>query len=145
MGQTVRDYLVPRLFTPLGIENVLWEATPQGYTLGCAGLALSTEELSRFGQLLLQQGAWNGRQLIPSAWIDYVTQKQIGTDATGDWGQGYGAQFWMCTHGAYRADGAHGQLCLVLPEAEAVIAINSAEDRMQDILDTVWEEIWPLL
>ncbi|MEK4190326.1 serine hydrolase domain-containing protein [Paenibacillus sp. FSL L8-0494] len=145
VGQTVKDYLVPRLFAPLGINNVDWETTPQGITLGCAGLQINTEELSRFGQLLLQQGKWQGQQLIPAAWIDFVTQKQIDNDGIGDWGEGYGCQFWLCSHDAYRADGAHGQFCLVVPDAQAVIAINSMEDNMQGILDTVWEEIWPLL
>lgn len=90
VGQTVKDYLLPRLFAPLGINNVDWETTPQGVTLGCAGLQISTEELSRFGQLLLQQGKWQGQQLIPAAWINFVTQKQIDNDGNGDWGEGYG-------------------------------------------------------
>ncbi|MEK5398983.1 serine hydrolase domain-containing protein [Paenibacillus sp. FSL K6-2859] len=145
VGQTVKDYLVPRLFAPLGIENIDWETTPQGITLGCAGLQINTEELSQIGQLLLQKGMWKGQQLIPAAWIDFVTQKQIENNGAGDWGQGYGCQFWLCTHDAYRADGAHGQFCMVAPDAQVVIAINSMEDNMQAILDTVWEEIWPLL
>jgi CubicO group peptidase (beta-lactamase class C family) len=151
VGQTIRDYLVPRLFAPLGIENVYWEATPHGITLGCAGLQISTEELSRFGQLLLQKGMWQGQQLIPATWIDFVTQKQIetggnaGPGAWSDWTEGYGCQFWLCSHNAYRADGAHGQFCMVIPDAQAVISINSLEDNMKEILDTVWEEIWPQL
>lgn len=56
VGQTVKDYLTPRLFEPLGIQNVQWDASPLGITLGCAGLWISNEELSRFGQLMLQKG-----------------------------------------------------------------------------------------
>ena len=145
VGETVRDYLVPRLFDPLGIHDVWWETSPLGVTLGCAGLAISTEELSRFGQMLLQRGMWQGQQLVPAAWIDLVTRKQIDNGGPADWGQGYGYQFWMCSHGAYRADGAHGQFCIVLPEREAVIAINSEEGNMQGILDGVWAEILPAL
>ncbi|OZB91081.1 serine hydrolase [Paenibacillus sp. XY044] len=143
--ETVRDYLVPRLFEPLGIRDVRWDTSPLGVTLGCTGLWISCEELSRFGQLLLQKGRWQGVQLIPEAWIGEVTRKQIDTPGTADWGAGYGGQFWMCTHGAYRADGMHGQFCVVIPDKEAVIAINSHEDDMQGILDAVWADILPQL
>lgn len=144
-GHTVKDYLVPRLFEPLGIRDVRWDTSPLGITLGCTGLYISNEELSRFGQLLLQKGSWEGRQLVPAHWIDFAASKQMETDGGGDWGQGYGCQFWMCTHGAYRADGANGQFCIVIPNRDAVIAINSDEGRMQEILDAVWAEIYPLL
>lgn len=143
--ETVRDYLVPRLFEPLGIRGVRWDTSPLGVTLGCTGLWISCEELSRFGQMLLQKGAWQGVQLIPEAWISEVTRKQIDTPGTADWGAGYGGQFWMCTHGAYRADGMRGQFCVVIPDKEAVIAINSDEDDMQGILDAVWADILPQL
>lgn len=143
--ETVRDYLVPRLFEPLGIRGVRWDTSPLGVTLGCTGLWISCEELSRFGQMLLQKGAWQGVQLIPEAWISEVTRKQIDTPGTADWGAGYGGQFWMCTHGAYRADGMRGQFCVVIPDKEAVIAINSDEDNMQGILDAVWADILPQL
>lgn len=144
-GQTVKDYLTPRLFDPLSIKDVTWETSPLGVTLGCAGLSISNEELSRFGQFLLQKGQWDGQQLVPSSWIEFVTSKQIDSSGSADWEQGYGCQFWMCTHNAYRADGAMGQLCIVIPERDAVIAVNSNEGRMQDIMDAVWAEIYPQL
>ncbi|MGN7359922.1 serine hydrolase domain-containing protein [Paenibacillus sp. SAF-054] len=145
VGETVKDYLTPRLFEPLGMHDVSWETSPLGVTLGCAGLSISNEELSRFGQLLLQKGMWEGKPLIPAEWIDFVTRKQINNQGSPDWSQGYGCQFWMCRHEAYRADGAHGQLCIVIPGKEAVIAVNSQEDNIQGILDAVWAEILPLL
>ncbi|WP_136608315.1 serine hydrolase domain-containing protein [Paenibacillus dokdonensis] len=145
VGETVKDYLTPRLFEPLGIRDVNWETSPLGVTLGCAGLEISNEELSRFGQMLLQKGQWEGKQLVPADWIDFVTRKQIANQGSPDWSQGYGCQFWMCTHEAYRADGAHGQLCVVIPGKDAVVAINSYEDDIQGILDAVWAEILPLL
>ena len=145
-GQTVKDYLVPRLFGPMGIDDVRWDTCPLGRTLGCTGLYLTTEELSRFGEFLLRRGAWKGRQLVPAAWIDLATSKQVATpEDGGDWGNGYGYQFWRCTHGAYRADGMYGQFCIVLPKRDAVVAINSQEENMQGILNAVWEEIYPQL
>lgn len=143
-GQNVKDYLTPRLFDPLGIHDVEWETSPLGVTLGCAGLWISNEELSRFGQLLLQEGFWEGRQLVPADWIRQATSQQIETTGDGDWGKGYGYQFWMCSHDAYRADGAYGQLCIVIPSKEAVICINSEEENMQGILNAVWNEVLPL-
>jgi CubicO group peptidase (beta-lactamase class C family) len=145
IGQTVKDYLIPRLFEPLGMLDIEWETSPLGVTLGCAGLWLSNEELSRFGQFLLQEGRWNNQQLVPAEWIRAATRKQIETSGDGDWGQGYGYQFWMCSHDAYRADGAHGQFCIVLPYKETVISINSEEENMQGILNAVWEQILPIL
>ncbi|MDR9857237.1 serine hydrolase [Paenibacillus sp. VCA1] len=145
VGETVKDYLTPRLFEPLGIHDVAWETSPLGVTLGCAGLSISNEELSRFGQFLLQKGMWQGRQLVPAEWIEFATRKQIDNEGSPDWSQGYGCQFWMCRHDAYRADGARGQLCVVLPGKNAVIAINSEEDDIQGILDAVWAEILPQL
>lgn len=144
-GETVRDYLIPRLFEPLGINDVTWETSPLGVTLGCTGLWISNDELSRFGQLLLQKGQWDGKQLVPEPWIEFVSRKQMDSVGSSDWAQGYGCQFWMCTHHAYRADGACGQFCIVIPEKDAVIAVNSNENRMQDIMDAVWEEIYPQL
>jgi len=145
VGETVKDYLTPRLFEPLGIKDVSWETSPLGVTLGCAGLSISNEELSRFGQLLLQKGMWEGKQLVPAEWIEFATRKQIDNEGSPDWSQGYGCQFWMCRHDAYRADGAHGQLCVVIPGKNAVIAVNSEEDDIQGILDAVWAEILPQL
>ena len=69
-GQTVRDYLEPRLFAPLGIPTPDWDVSAQGYNHGASGLHLRTEEIAKFGQLLLQRGEWQGRRLVPADWID---------------------------------------------------------------------------
>ncbi|GAK41016.1 serine hydrolase [Paenibacillus urinalis] len=145
VGETVHHYLNSRLFEPLGIHHVEWETSPLGVTLGCAGLVISTEELSRFGQMLLDEGAYEGRQLVPAEWIQFATRRHIDSVGEGDWSLGYGCQFWMCSHGAYRGDGAHGQLLVIIPDRRAVIAVNSEEDRIQSILDAVWEEVLPIL
>jgi CubicO group peptidase (beta-lactamase class C family) len=110
-GTTVLDYLRPRLFEPLGIDNPTWGASPQGITLGGYGLSIRTEDIARFGQLYLQKGKWNGRQLVPATWVESATSRQTsnGSSPKSDWEQGYGYQFWRCRHGAYRGDGAFGQ------------------------------------
>jgi CubicO group peptidase (beta-lactamase class C family) len=144
-GETVLDYLKPRLFEPLGIENPEWGVSPQGNTLGGWGLKICTEDIAKFGQLYLQKGQWNGKQLVPASWVEMATSKQVsnGSDPTKDWDQGYGFQFWRCRHGAYRGDGAFGQFCLVLPEQDAVIAITADTKDMQAELNVVWDKLFP--
>src|SRR5690242_1067573 len=76
-GMTVLDYLKPRLFGPLGIEGETWETSPQGIDCGGWGLSVKTEDIARFGQLYLQKGQWNGRQVVPAAWVEDATSKHI--------------------------------------------------------------------
>jgi CubicO group peptidase (beta-lactamase class C family) len=146
-GQTVLDYLRPRLFEPLGIEHPTWEASPQGITVGGYGLSIRTEDIARFGQLYLKKGKWQGQQLVPEAWIEAATARQTsnGSNPKSDWDQGYGYQFWRCRHGAYRGDGAFGQYCIVLPEQDAVIAITSGVRDMQPVLNLVWDKLLPAM
>ncbi len=148
-GKTVLDYLTPRLFEPLGIETPTWETSPQGISLGGYGLYLKTEDIAKFGQLYLQNGEWNGVQLVPAKWIETATSKQIENASApsgknkSDWQQGYGFQFWRCRHNAYRGDGKDGQFCIVLPDQDAVIAITAKTGNMQAQLDLVWEHLLP--
>lgn len=145
VGQTLIEYLRPRLFEPLGIENPTWESNPGGINLGGTGLSIKTLDLAKFGLLYLQRGMWNGQHLVPEAWIEEATTARIsnGDDPESDWNQGYGYQFWRCRHHIYRGDGAFGQFCIVMPEQNAVLAITSGTTDMQAILNAVWEYILP--
>lgn len=142
-GQTTLDYLKPRLFEPLGIENPTWLACPQGISTGGWGLHLRTEDVAKFGQLYLQKGKWGDKQILTPEWVALATSRQTsnGSDPTRDWDQGYGFQFWRCRHGAFRGDGAFGQLCVVMPEQDAVIAITADTRDMQAELNIVWENL----
>ncbi|MDA8743277.1 beta-lactamase family protein [Rubripirellula amarantea] len=144
-GETVLKYLKPRLFEPLGIVNPRWDTSPQGISIGGYGLYLRTEDIAKFGQLYLQKGQWNGKQLLPESWVEQATSKQVsnGSDPASDWNQGYGFQFWRCRHGAYRGDGKDGQFCIVLPEQDAVIAITANTKNMQAELNIVWNKLLP--
>ncbi len=146
-GETVFDYLRPRLFEPLGIEGATWGVSPQGVNLGGWGLFVRTEDIAKFGQLYLQKGNWRGAQLVPEAWVGAATARQTsnGSNPKSDWDQGYGYQFWRCRHGAYRGDGAAGQFCVVLPVQDAVIAITAATNDMQAELNVVWDTLLPAL
>jgi CubicO group peptidase (beta-lactamase class C family) len=148
-GQTVLDYLKPRLFEPLGITTPEWGTSPQGISLGGYGLSIRTEDIAKFGQLYLQKGKWNGRQLIPASWIELATSKQVSNDegkkdpGTSDWTQGYGFQFWRCRHNAFRGDGKDGQYCIVLPDQDAVVAITANTADMQKEINFVWDHLLP--
>ena len=144
-GQTTQDFLEPRLFGPLGITDIKWDKSPQGITIGGYGLHVHTEDLAKFGQLYLQKGKWEGKQLIPESYVKAATTLQIanGSDPKSDWDQGYCFQFWRSTHNAYRADGAFGQYCVVLPEHDAVIVITSGVRSMQAVLNVVWDKLLP--
>lgn len=144
-GETLMDYLRPRLFEPLGVTEATWDSSREGITTGGWGLNLSTESLAKFGQLLLQRGEWDGKQLVPADWIDAATSKQVPNDnqENPDWTQGYGFQFWRARHGAYRGDGAFGQYGVVFPEQDASLIITSASPDMQATLDIVWEHLLP--
>jgi CubicO group peptidase (beta-lactamase class C family) len=139
-GEKLLDYLQPRLLSPLGIHNATWEASPEGIHIGGFGLKITTEDIAKFGQLYLQQGMWNGSQLLSASWIAEAASKQIsnGDDGESDWAQGYGYQFWLCRNGGYRGAGAFGQFCVVLPDQAAVIAITSGLSDMPAVLNHVW-------
>src|SRR3954471_1216480 len=144
-GQTVLDFLRPRLFEPLGIEHPVWDANFQGISLGGYGVRVRTEDIAKFGQLYLQKGRWNAKQLLPPEWITMATAKQTsnGSNPKSDWNQGYGFQFWRCQHNAYRGDGAFGQYCLVMPDQDAVVAITSGIKDMQAVLSLMWDRLLP--
>jgi CubicO group peptidase (beta-lactamase class C family) len=149
-GQTTLEFLKPRLFEPLGIENPKWLTSPEGNSLGGHGLYLRTEDIAKFGQLYLQNGRWNGEQLIPKKWVKQAIRKQVSNDREShaqigiDWQQGYGYQFWRCMHNAYRADGAGGQFCVVIPKEDMVIALTAGKADMQAELNAIWNYLYPM-
>ena len=161
-GEKVADYLGPRLFDPLGIERPPWEESPAGINCGGWGLYIKTEDMAKFGLLLLNGGKWYGRQLIPEAWVKEASSPLVEcwpsnatpqtlaekglTKEKSDWVQGYGYQLWRCRHNAFRADGAKGQFIIILPDKDAVIAITAnVKFGMQKELDMVWEHLLPAL
>lgn len=146
-GQTVLDYLQPRLFGPLGVEHPTWETSPQGISCGGYGLSVRTRDIAAFGQLYLQKGRWQGKPLVPEAWIEAATSRQTsnGSSPNSDWDQGYGYQFWRCRHNIYRGDGAFGQYCIVMPEQDAVVAITSGVRDMQAVMNLVWDKLLPAM
>jgi CubicO group peptidase (beta-lactamase class C family) len=146
-GEDILDYLEPRLFQPLGIKSPKWDKSPEGISLGGYGLYLCTEDVAKFGQLYLQRGNWKGKQLLPESWVDEATSKQVsnGSNATSDWNQGYGYQFWRCRHDAYRGDGKDGQFCIVMPKQSTVVVMTANTGDMQSELNLVWKHLLPAI
>jgi CubicO group peptidase (beta-lactamase class C family) len=144
-GTPLTEFLRPRLFEPLGIEPYGWWTDPVGREQGYSGLHVPTEAIAKLGQVYLDGGRWHGEPLLPPEWVAEATRCHVATDrGSPDWDQGYGFQFWRSRHG-YRGDGAHGQYMLILPEADAVVAITSQTPDMQGLLDQAWAHLLPAL
>lgn len=144
-GQGLVDYLTPRLFEPLAIDTPVWATNARGVCLGSTGLRLTTDDLAKIGQLFLQHGRWQGRQLIDESWLDQASRAQISTrrEPEPDRALGYGFQFWSSRHGGYRADGAYGQHVLVMPGHDAVVAVTAGTSADQDVLAAPWDHLLP--
>ena len=152
-GLSVRDYLIPRLFAPLGIETPYWTACPHGHSAGAFGLRLTTRDIATFGQFMLQKGSWNGVQLLPQAWVDEALSLQIQSAGSDDkpneppneWNTGYGYQFWRCLDGSFRADGAFGQICVVGDKMDAIVAFHAGIQDVGAALGLIWKHLWPAM
>ncbi len=147
-GETLIDYLRPRLLEPLGIDYARWETCPKGNSIGASGLHMTTDAIARFGQLFLQRGMWNGRRILSEAWVEAASSCQTANNPKGeprtDWNSGYGYQMWQCRQdGAYRGDGACGQFCIVIPGQDAVIAITAGTGKMGVLIDLIWTHLYP--
>lgn len=157
-GQCLNDYLYEHLLEPIGIPHLNWGTNHQGINFGGWGLEATTEDLAKLGQFMLQKGQWNGKQLLPSSWIEECSSYQIDNETddisdfekkanqiSADWIQGYCYQMWRGLHNSYRADGAYGQYIIVLPEQDAVVVMtaHSKNNRLQ--MRLMWDHIFPVL
>ena len=122
------EYLKPRLFEPLGITDYLWEKCPRGITKGGWGLFMHTEDMAKLGQLYLNKGKWNGKQIIPESWAEAsVTKKVDSIEGT----YGYGYQLWMEERpGSFEYNGMLGQNVLIYPDVDMVIVTNAGNEEL---------------
>ena len=159
-GKKMADYLNEKLFEPLGIEDYYWCESPQGINTGGWGLYITTESFAKMGQFILQKGEWNGKQLLCAEWFDKATfphimqyQNKVTDPARleelklsrNQWEQGYAYQMWNCTDGAVRMHGANGQLGIIFPDKNAVVITTAYSTDTKKMLDSIWENIYPLL
>ena len=127
-GMPMDEYLKPRLFEPLGITDYLWEKCPRGITKGGWGLFMHTEDMAKLGQLYLNKGKWNGKQIIPESWAEAsVTKKVDSIEGT----YGYGYQLWMEERpGSFEYNGMLGQNVLIYPDIDMVIVTNAGNEEL---------------
>jgi CubicO group peptidase (beta-lactamase class C family) len=125
-GASVRDYLMPRVFGPLAIHNPQWHTCPLGHPVAESDLLLRTSELARFGRLLLDEGRYGGRQLVPAEYCARIARESVPTGDPDDPTQRYGLGVWCePSERSFRMAGRYGQLCFVSPEREAVVTVTA--------------------
>jgi CubicO group peptidase (beta-lactamase class C family) len=143
-GQTAHQYLGPRLYQPLNITGATWTENFEGINMGASHLRMRTEDIAKFGQLYLQKGMWDGKQIISKDWVAAASSKQIENGKNdSSWAYGYGYQFWLNPPGGFRADGAFGQYSMVLPAQDVVVAITSESISTKDTMQMVWDVLLP--
>lgn len=152
-GETLFNYLQPRLFKPLDIRGIDWDMNPQGINLGMIGLRLRIEDMAKFGLLLMQKGKWNGKQLIPKEWIEEATSFKIKSQGgnekipaeTNDWFQGYCYQMWRGRYNTVRLDGMAGQFVILIPDYDAIMVLTANAQDTQKEMNLVWNYILPAI
>lgn len=137
-GMSVDEYLKP-VYEALNITNHFYEEI-EGVSLGGVGLHVNINALIEFGKFLHNKGMVNGKQIISKEYVELATSKCVDSDpnATIDWTKGYGLHLWMGNEG-FRCDGAYGQVLMVLPERDIIIACQSEVNGMQDQVDLIYE------
>ena len=152
-GQNLFDYLMPRIFNPLSIRGIDWDRNPQGINMGMIGLRLRTDDMAKFGQLLMQKGKWNNKQLIPEAWVKEATSFKIESNdpsnkapkELNDWAQGYCYQMWRGRNNTVRLDGMGGQFVIMVPDRDAIIVLTSNARSTQEELNMVHKYLIPAI
>ena len=129
-GLTLTEFLTPRLFNPLGISNFHWEKGPNGIEKGGWGLYMLPEDFAKIGQLVMQNGVWNGERIVSEEWVRKATSKQVTTpENCGDFNYGY--QFWVGrSTDKFLLNGMMGQNILGYRENSVLIITNAGNDEM---------------
>ncbi len=142
-GAALRAYLQPRLFDPLDLHNPAWHTCPLGYPFAESDLFLKTSELARLGRLLLQEGEWEGQQIVPADYIRRMPLEKVDSTPAAEhgaqFGFGYGLGVWLRPDGTYRADGAYGQYVLVSPERQGVVTVTAHSERDDELLEAAYD------
>ncbi len=129
-GESLTDYLKPRLFAPLGIRKVFWESCPKGITKGGWGLFMCQEDVAKLGELYLRKGKWKGRQILSEEWVERSVEKHVETPPEMGY-HGYGYQIWRSgREGSFNFNGMLGQNVLVYPDLDMILVLNAGSDEL---------------
>ncbi len=150
MNESVAAGLQRELFEPLGITNAYFFDNKDGITIGGLGLFIPTIGLAKTGYLLINKGVYQGKRILSEEWCMMQLSKQIDNsnvfpESKHESRQGYGLQCWHCVNGGVRMSGLWGQMCLMLPEFNFVMAVNARGSSSQPMLDIFNETILPAL
>ncbi|MBW2488513.1 MAG: serine hydrolase, partial [Deltaproteobacteria bacterium] len=124
-GMDALSFAQEHLFKPLGISGVTWPANPQGITLGYGQIYMRPRDMAKFGYLYLNNGLWEGKQIISARWVKDSTRKHASTKGPMD----YGYQWWTMGSGAYTALGYYGQFIIVVPQKNIVAVFTGLLDQ----------------
>lgn len=144
-GQSLYDYLKPRLFEPLGFGESFWDSYDvPGISAGGIGLHITVSDLAKFGQLYLNKGEWNSKRLLSASWTERASAKHISTEDNkrSGWRFGYGMQFWRWRQG-FGCYGVYGQMLYILPCQNLVFAVMGCDEDVQGISDVFFSTIVP--
>lgn len=151
VGMTLLDFLYERLWKPLDVKKPKWETDNVGHTFPASSLYLGIEDMIKFGQVYLGKGEYKGIRYLPESWVEIATSNILPSDVINPTGnapeerQGYGYYFWQNSGDGYRAYGKEGQLIIILPSKNTVIATQGRHRDAQQVFDAVKEFIYPQL
>lgn len=144
-GIDLEDYLQEKLFDPMGITGTRWLRDPHDICTGGFGLSLTPEVIAKLGVCILNDGQWEGKQLVPRNYVAAATRPQIyqapDVLGMGDWNAGYGYQMWMCINGCFRGDGMYGQLCMMDRRTDTVLAMTALVHDMQGEMNVYYDNV----
>jgi CubicO group peptidase (beta-lactamase class C family) len=139
-GADLRAYLLPRLFAPLDLHNPAWHTCPRGFPFAGSDLFLRTGELARFAQLLLQDGSWEGRPIVPAAYVRRMSTETVDTTSVTEGSRfthGYGLGVWIDEQGMYRMDGRYGQYAIVCPHVRSTVTVTAHSEHEVALLEAI--------
>ena len=130
-GIPMEDFANQYLFFPMQITTAGWWKSPTGLPVGGSGLFLKTRDMLKFGQLYIDEGAWQGQQLISPAWVAASVARHVDISEWASLSEAYGYQWWLddlaygaSTTPAYITSGYGGQYIFALPELDIVVAFT---------------------
>lgn len=139
-GMNPRDFAEQYLFQPLGISNIQWDTDAAGIPIGGWGLQITPRDMAKLGYLYLQDGQWDGQQIISAKWVENATRKHTETDGA----LGYGYQWWTYPSlAAYTALGRYGQTIFVIPGADLVIVTTAEMENHDEVFQLIEQYILP--
>lgn len=146
-GQNLVEYLRHRFFAPIGILSPDWTLDPKGHCHAANGLNLTIDEMARYGELIKNFGRFEGRQVVPEAYMRRATSHLVDNNGPVPWeNAGYGYQFLLNPEkGSFRSEGRLGQFCLVFPEQDAVVCTLAVEADFHRLGRLLWQHVVPAI